>query len=208
MPRRILILFAHPSAETSRVGRRLLDAAAELRGVTVADLYERYPRFDIDVRREQAQLLEHDVIVWHHPLYWYAAPALLKEWVDLVLEHGWAYGEGGVALRGKLALTAVTTGGPASAYAADGYNRFPMRTLLTPWDQTAALCGMRYLAPFVVHASGRIHAAEDLAPYRADYQRLLAALRDDELDVDAACARELINTDLGSLLRPAAGGQA
>lgn len=27
-----------------------------------------------------------------HPFYWYSTPALLKEWQDLVLEHGWAYG--------------------------------------------------------------------------------------------------------------------
>lgn len=193
MARRILILFAHPVAERSRVGRRLLDAAAELGGVTVHDLYERYPRFDIDVPREQAALREHDVVVWHHPFYWYAAPALLKEWVDLVLEHGWAYGEGGTALAGKLALSAVTTGGPASAYAPGGYNRFSMRTLLSPWDQTAALCGMRYLAPFVVHGSLRVTGPEELAPYTTDYVRLLAALRDDELDVDAACARSIIN---------------
>jgi glutathione-regulated potassium-efflux system ancillary protein KefG len=75
------------------------------------------------------------VIVLHHPFYWYSAPALLKEWMDLVLELGWAYGPGGVALRGKLMLNAITTGGSAEAYRAEGKNRFTMRELLAPFDQ-------------------------------------------------------------------------
>ena len=33
-----------------------------------------------------------------------------------MLEHGWAYGDGGTQLRGKITLNAITTGGPAAAY--------------------------------------------------------------------------------------------
>src|SRR5262245_49141826 len=102
MPRRILILFAHPVLERSRVNRRLVDAVRDLPGVTVADLYEEYPTLAIDVRREQARAAAHDVLVLQHPFYWYSAPAIVKEWLDLVLEHGWAYGQGGTALHGKL----------------------------------------------------------------------------------------------------------
>ena len=40
------------------------------------------------------------------------------------------YGEGGTKLRGKLTLNAISTGGPASAYGRDGYNRFTVRELL------------------------------------------------------------------------------
>jgi hypothetical protein len=144
MPRRILILFAHPSAESSRVGRRLLDAAAELRGVTIADLYERYPRFDIDVRREQAQLLDaHDVIVWQHPFYWYAAPAhpqgvgqdlVLAARLGLRRPAAWH-------LRGKLALNVrVTTGGSGQRLLGPrATTALRCATLLAPYeDQTAA----------------------------------------------------------------------
>ena len=38
--RRVLILFAHPVLERSRVNRRLLDGVRDLEGVTVHDLYE------------------------------------------------------------------------------------------------------------------------------------------------------------------------
>lgn len=155
MARRILILFAHPTLERSRVNRRLIDGVRALADVTVHDLYEEYPTFGIEVAREQALLAAHDVVVMHHPFYWYSAPALLKEWMDLVLELGWAYGPGATALRGKLMLNAITTGGTADAYRTDGKNRFTMRELLAPFDQSAHLCGMTYLAPFVVHAAAR-----------------------------------------------------
>ena len=145
--RRLLILFAHPAFEKSRVNRRLVEAVRSLSGVTFHDLYEQYPDFDIDVRHEQKLLVEHDVIVMQHPLYWYSTPALLKEWQDLVLEHGWAYGGGGTALRGKLLLTATTAGGSEEAYCRTGQNSRTLRELLAPIERTAALCGMTYLPP-------------------------------------------------------------
>ena len=91
----ILILFAHPALEKSRVNRVLIRDIPGIEGVTFHDLYETYPDFDIDVAREQELLLAHDTIVLHHPFFWYSTPAMLKEWQDLVLEHGWAYGSGG-----------------------------------------------------------------------------------------------------------------
>ena len=54
-----------------------------MEGVTFVDLYAEYPRFEIDVDREQARLLAHDVIVFQNPLFWYSTPAILKEWQDL-----------------------------------------------------------------------------------------------------------------------------
>ena len=199
MPR-VLVLFAHPVIERSRVNRRLLDAIKGLEGVTIRDLYELYPTFNIDVKGEQDALLEHDVVVFQHPFYWYSCPAILKEWQDLVLEHGWAYGHGGTKLRGKVTLNAVTTGGPEAAYRKGGYNRFTMRELLTPWDQTAHLCGMRFLAPFAVHASLRVVAEEDVAPSRERYVRLLEALRDDRVDLARAAAAENLATQLDDVI--------
>ncbi|HHM05896.1 MAG TPA: NAD(P)H oxidoreductase [Gammaproteobacteria bacterium] len=153
--RRILILFAHPAFEKSVVNRHLLAAAQRLAGVHVHDLYEIYPDFCVDVPREQALLAEHDVIVFHHPFYWYSTPALLKEWQDLVLEYGFAYGRQGTALHGKWLLTATTTGGERAAY--DGVSHPTMSELLAPFRRTADLCGMRYLPPFVVHATDKLH---------------------------------------------------
>ncbi len=199
--RRVLVLFAHPVLERSRVNRRLVDAIRGLANVTIHDLYEAYPTMAIEVAREQELLLSHDVFVFQHPFYWYSSPAILKEWQDLVLEHGWAYGEGGTKLRGKITLNAITTGGPEAAYRKGGYNRFTIRELLAPWDQTAYLCGMRFLAPFAVHAALRVSGDDDVKAARTSYVRLLEALRDDRIDLDRAAAAENLALTLDDVLR-------
>lgn len=153
---RILILFAHPALEKSRVHNRLVDAVPGREEITFHDLYEAYPRMDVDVSREQQLLLDHDVVVLQFPFYWYSTPPVLKQWQDLVLEHGWAYGSRGTALQGKTLLCAVSTGGRAEAYAPEGYNRFTVRQLLAPVEQTARLCGMRFLPPWVVYGTHRL----------------------------------------------------
>src|SRR5215212_5654509 len=105
-------MLAHPVLERSQVNRRLLELVKGLPGITVHDLYEVYPTLRINVAKEQALCERHDAIVFQHPFYWYSAPALVKEWQDLVLEYGWAYGKGGDKLKGKLTLNAISTGGP------------------------------------------------------------------------------------------------
>src|SRR5436190_1229446 len=113
---RVLILFAHPALEKSKVNKALADAVKNIDGITFRDLYEEYPDMIIDIGREQTFLTNHDVIVFQHPFYWYNTPALLKEWADLVLEYGYAYGDNGDKLKGKAWIHAITTGGPQEDY--------------------------------------------------------------------------------------------
>lgn len=193
-PRRILILFAHPALERSRVNRRLIHAVHDLEGVTVHDLYEAYPDFEIDVARDQALCEQHDLIVLHHPFYWYSTPALLKEWMDLVLEFGWAYGPGGEALAGKEALSVVTTGGRRESYCVEGGNHFTMREFLVPLEQTARLCGMNYLPPLVLHGTHRIGPLE-IEAAAAEYRAALIGLRDRTRPVDPTAPVQLLNPE-------------
>ena len=95
---KVLILFAHPALEKSRVNKRLIRDVNSINNITFNDLYEEYYDFNIDVEREKKLLVEHDIIIFHHPFFWYSTPAILKQWQDLVLEHGWAYGSKGTAL--------------------------------------------------------------------------------------------------------------
>lgn len=169
----------------------MFEAASQIGSISVVDLYAKYPRHDIDVDEEQARLLEHDAIVFQFPLYWYSTPSLLKEWQDLVLEHGFAYGENGVALKDKLWLCAVTAGAAQSAYAVDGAQRFPLRQLLSPLEATANLCRMPFLAPYTLFGTLGVDDAERQAHVRG-YVNLLEALRDDRLDLDAARRADLL----------------
>ena len=195
----VLVLFAHPAIRNSRVNRRLVAAVRDLNGVTVNDLYDEYPDLNIDVTREQELLAAHEIVVFQHPFYWYSTPAILKEWQDLVLEHGWAYGHDGDALRGKALLSAMTTGGSEDAYCAKGSNCFSVRQLLAPIEQTARLCGMDFLPPFVVHGTFRLTASE-IEDHAVDYRRLVEALRDGRVRADGVAGLRRLNSDLDALL--------
>ncbi|AZS22983.1 MULTISPECIES: NAD(P)H-dependent oxidoreductase [unclassified Caulobacter] len=166
----VLLVLAHPALERSRANRALAKAAKGHAGVTFKDLYETYPDFVIDIEAEQAALRAHQVVALQFPLYWYSTPALLKEWLDLVWLHGFAYGEGGEALRGKTLFIACTTGASAKAYHAHGYNRFSMDEFLRPLEQTAHLCGMVWETPFVVHGA----SVKDDAALKAEAERYRA----------------------------------
>ncbi len=172
---RVLILFAHPRYEKSRANRALLSKAESVPEVTLHDLYECYPDFNIDVEMEQKLLLEHEIIIWHHPFYMYGAPALLKQWIDLVLEYGWAHGQGGNFLKDKINFNTLTSGGTREVYTASGYNRFTLGEFLLPFNQTATLCGMIYLPPFAVQGTYLL-TEEDLQEYAERYRILLNRL--------------------------------
>jgi glutathione-regulated potassium-efflux system ancillary protein KefG len=203
-----LLLFAHPALERSRINRALLEAARGIEGLTIHDLYEAYPDFHVDVAREQALLTDHALILLQHPLLWYSTPTLVKEWEDLVLEHGWAYGHEGTALAGKRLVSVVTTGGPEAAYCVAGANHCTLRQVLIPIEQTARLCGMRYGAPYAVYGAHMMTDAE-LAAHAEDYRRFLRAAVADRVDWAAAERVELLNRDLDAILAtPEGAGRA
>nr|WP_295926072.1 NAD(P)H-dependent oxidoreductase [uncultured Dyadobacter sp.] len=178
---KVLIQFAHPTLSKSNVQKTLESYARKVEGVTFNDLYEHYPDLFIDVKREQQLLARHDIVVFQHPFYWYSSPPILKQWQDLVLEYNWAYGPEGYALAGKKMFNAVSCGGGKNAYSESGYNRFSVPQYLLPFNQTAYLCRMEYLPPFVVHET---YAMQDdaLKIYGEQYAGLLNALVQDRID--------------------------
>ena len=176
---KVLVIAAHPQLDQSRATRALMQAAAHLDSshVQVRDLYALYPDYFIDVATEQALLQEAKLLVWLHPVHWYAMPPLLKLWLDEVFGFGWAYGPGGRALAGKDLWLAASTGGPQESYRPDGYNRYFFDAFLHPCEQTAALCGMRWLPPLVLHGA---HLADTsaLAAHAALFAGRLASWPD------------------------------
>ena len=189
---KVLVLFAHPMLEKSRMQSLMLDAITDLKKVYVHDLYEAYPDFDIDIEYEKELLLSHDVIVFQHPFYWYSAPPIIKQWMDLVLEHGWAYGKKGNKLSGKIIFNAISTGGPQQAYEEGGFNRFTINQFLAPFNQTAVLCKMKYFPPFVIHS---IHKSTEEERIKAaeTYKRLLISITQNEIDIDSLKESSYLN---------------
>ncbi|MEO6856352.1 MAG: NAD(P)H-dependent oxidoreductase, partial [Rhodoferax sp.] len=145
---------------------RALPARADGPQIDIQDLYANYPDYAIDVAAEQARMEATDLLVLVHPIQWYSMPALQKLWMDEVLTYGWAFGAvsaeteeaaptgaPGTALRGKALWLVLTTGGQEDSYHPDSYNRYPFDAFLPPYAQTAALCGMRFLPPLVLHGA-------------------------------------------------------
>lgn len=176
--KKILILFAHPKFEQSRINKALVRNIKGKLGVTFHDLYEQYPDFHIDIHLEKDLLLQHDVIMWHHPFYWYSCPPLMKQWLDLVLEYDWAYGPNGNALVGKKCLQVITTGGSKKVYCNEGKNLYSINEFLRPFEQTARLCGMQYLSPFAVMGTHQLKA-EELENYVLQYKQIVECLQAD-----------------------------
>lgn len=183
MPKKILILFAHPLFEKSNANDALVQHIPDSANITFHDLYQEYPEFDIDMKREQELLYNHDIIIWHHPMYWYSCPPLLKQWIDIVLEHGWAYGKEGWALKGKLLLQVITTGGIKANYSSTGRDRFTIQQLLEPFNQTARVCRMVYLPPFVVHGTHSMNE-EEYREYGVLYSKVLKYLEQEDLHAE------------------------
>lgn len=175
--RHILVLYAHPNPARSRAHKVLHRAIHHLEGVEVRDLYQLYPHFYIDVGAEQEALQRADLIIFQHPIYWYSCPALLKEWQDMVLEQGFAYGEGGTALQGKDFLQVVSSGGMPSAYQREGGNRFLMAELLRPFEATAFLCGLNYHHPITVQGINNLNE-DEIHQQAQSYRDLLIAYRE------------------------------
>lgn len=84
---------------------------------------EAYARGEVEpeVRREQQRLAAAELLVLQFPLWWYGPPAMLKGWIDRVLQTGFAQGEvdettglprryGDGRLLGRKALIIVTAG--------------------------------------------------------------------------------------------------
>lgn len=191
---RILVLSAHPRTSQSIAQHAMTAAAKDIPGVTQRDLYALYPDFNIDIAAEQHVLLAHDLIVLQHPFYWYSAPAIIKEWLDIVLESGWAYGDGGNKLHGKYLMTAISTGGLENFYHPGGRNRFTIEELLTPFNQTAHLCGMAYLQPFVVFGA-RKKTSDGLASETRRYRDFLTGLAQGQIDPTEHLAMDYVLPD-------------
>jgi glutathione-regulated potassium-efflux system ancillary protein KefF len=186
--RDIYVVAAHPNWRESHVNRPMMEAAKRLTRVAMQDLYSSYPDYAIDVAAEQAALAQAKLVVLLHPIQWYSMPALQKLWLDEVLTYGWAYGDEGSALEGKDLWLVASTGGPESSYHPQGYNRYFFDAFLPPYEQTAALCGMRFLPPMVLY--GAQSASRDVIAQHVNTfsERLQSYPNWPELDDLAQCA--------------------
>lgn len=153
------IFLFHPDIHSGSTVNRALAKKAQEKGIEVRDEYSLYPDFRIDAKAEQEILEDTDRIVLQFPMYWYSTPALLKEWLDKVLVHGWAYGSTGKALVGKEMALAFTQGAKAEDYTREGRFHATNEELLKPLETAAYYVGLKFLPLFVV--SGTLNISQE-----------------------------------------------
>ena len=81
------------------------------------------------------------------------------------------------------------------------YNHFTIRELLAPFEQTARLCKMEYLPPFVIQGTHQLRKPQQIAQHVADYRTALLALRDDRMDWDRLSQQKYLNLNLEHLIK-------
>ena len=168
-----LVVFADPALHRSRISRAVAEAARSLPDVAVQDLYELYPDFYVDVRRERALLKEADLVIFAFQLSWYAMPSLLKEWFDAVLKPEWAADGANPRLRGKACWAAVGCNSLPGDYRPGARHGHPLGEYLAPLEQTARSLGMRWIEPEIFY--GAEHAEpQAVDAYAARLRTLLA----------------------------------
>ena len=172
MKNKILIIFSHSDFAESRVNKAMLAKIADLSGVTIHVLEEHAPNFQFDITKEQALLIEHDVIVLQFPMYWYSCPALMKHWIDEVWNRGFAYGGGNHKLEGKTLVCATSAGGTKEDFLAGGFYGFSVEEFFRPFEISAKFCKMNYDRPLVVYNALDL-SDEDLEAHAKRYRAWL-----------------------------------
>lgn len=178
--KKVLCIVAHPSFHRSRANQRILESLSGLPHITIRHLYDLYPEFYIDVKKEQNILAVHQAVFIQHPLYWYNMPPLLKLWFDYVFEKEWAYGRGGRALNGKDFLLSVTAGVTLDHSGGRHEDHFPTELIFPPYEQIAKVCGMRWHKPLVLHESGKVSEEALLSHAELVRDRVSALLKGGE----------------------------
>jgi glutathione-regulated potassium-efflux system ancillary protein KefG len=171
--KKTLILLAHPNLVESKLNKTLIEGIKDLKNVTIHNLYENYKSYDeIDVKKEQELLLNHNRIVFQFPFYWFSSPGLLKDWQDKVLEYGFAHGSEGGKLHNKELKVITTMGSPEYSYQSGAYMQVSMNELLKPIETMARFTGMIYTMPFYVYKALKI-TDEELNKKVLEYKSIL-----------------------------------
>ncbi|AMV60624.1 NAD(P)H oxidoreductase YRKL at Putative NADPH-quinone reductase (modulator of drug activity B) at Flavodoxin 2 [Pediococcus damnosus] len=140
-----LVIVAHPNLVDSGTQKFLKTSLAKMDSVTWHVLNEGH----FDVTAEQDLLQENDRIIFQFPLYWYSAPAILKQWEDEVLTRNFVYGTGHALAKKELGIV-VSTGDRQKGFVAGGEEQFTLSELLRPYQALAHKGEMTYLPPFPI----------------------------------------------------------
>ncbi len=145
-----MVVISHPTIQTSSSQQFFL---ATLKGedfVTIRHLDEVWSEAKPHFTRviEEKALLESEAkrLILQFPMYWYQAPAVMKEWIDTVMSKSATF-----AKQIKELGIVVTLGVKEEAFRAGGKEQFTISELLRPFQALANAMSWNYLPNFEVH---------------------------------------------------------
>ena len=140
-----LLVVGHPRLGESTTQQFLKAAAGECSNVTWHEL-----QLPFEVTQEQALIQQHDRIIVQFPLYWYSAPAVVRQWFDEVWRMPLTTGNYRL-LRGKQLGVVVTAGAARNEFQAGGKQGATMDEVLRPYQMTARVTEMEYLPALPIY---------------------------------------------------------
>ncbi len=150
--KKILIISGHPDRSLSTANCLILAELMKYKFLKVKDIKESYPDGLIDVKREQDDLEQSELIILQFPFIWYGMPSHLKAWMESVFTQGFAFGENGNKLKNKKILLSITLGGSVEAYSSAGPHKYSVDVFLKPIELFSQYCGMEYLSPIISYS--------------------------------------------------------
>ena len=147
----VVIISGHPDLKNSLANKSILEEiAAKCPQVEIRKLDELYPDCKFDVKAEQKALEKADIIIFQYPMHWSGTPGILKLYIDKVMEHGWAYGSTGTALKGKCFIVSITTGVPEAGYTKGGAMKHTIEEFSYGLEGFASTCKLDYKKLFSI----------------------------------------------------------
>ena len=134
-----LVIVAHPQLANSSTESFLKAAADNENNVMWHEL-----KTPFDISQEQELLKSATRIIFQFPLYWYSAPAILKQWLDEVWNSQLT---SSYLLKGRELGIVTTVAHSASAFQPGASQGYTIAEILRPYQALAHAMEMKYLPP-------------------------------------------------------------
>lgn len=148
-----IVYLAHPDLASSTSHQFLLSSGKEIATCEYVDLTTEFQENQqtFNISEERQRLLQYDRIIFQFQLHWYQAPAIMKQWLDAVLDQDDSSTVFYKQLAGKELGIVLIAGIKAEHYQAGGREQLTISDLLSPYEALARHFSMKYLAPFTIH---------------------------------------------------------
>ncbi|MGL4366692.1 MAG: NAD(P)H-dependent oxidoreductase [Brevinemataceae bacterium] len=143
--KKVGVWLSHPYFEDSIANKEIINhIASEHPEISIRNIDNLYPKFQVDVNSEQNTLINTDVIILQFPLCWYNVPAALKNWIDRVLTYNFVFEETEKKLKGKDLIISITVGDKEGDFSKTGRIGHSLEEYFLSFIQFASESGMNY----------------------------------------------------------------